>query len=163
MVKKEVKKLELGAGDLRNLEPGWTYHDIQELEGIDIVCDLLDIREHVKEGKVRQLRACHVLEHIPTPKQEDVFAILYDLLAKNGRLYIEVPNFSWHAQLVMQGRDEEAVVYAFGGHLDEYDAHMTGFTPKILERRLKNAGFGGISIEPGSSIKATAYKLIEEE
>ena len=64
----------------------------------------------------------------------------------------------WHAQLLSEGRDEEAVLYCFGGQLDEYDFHKTGFTPKILKRYLEQAGFSALSIEATTEIMATGYK-----
>lgn len=164
MAKKlKPEKLEVGAGKRRNNDTGWTYNDVQKIEGIDIVCDIRDLLEHVEEGCVRQLRACHVLEHFPTNEIDKVVGIFNKLMEQDGQIYIEVPNFQAHANLVMQGRDEEAVLYAFGGHLDEYDRHLTGFTPKILKRVLEMNGFTGVQIRPLSeqntgTMVATAFK-----
>lgn len=136
---------------------GYKHHDIQALPGIDYVCDLFDIEKHV-EGKFSEVQLTHALEHFPTADTQKVLGLLSRLLEDDGKLYIEVPNFAWHAELVMKGRERDAVYYAFGGQLNEWDFHKTGFTPMILEEELLKAGFTNINIERGSSICATAYK-----
>lgn len=137
---------------------GWTNHDVRRLEGIDIVCDLKLIKAHVPDNSCTDIEITHALEHFPTKEVPEVLSIIYDLLQDNGKLYVEVPNFAWHAQLLTEYRDDDAIYYAFGGQLDEYDFHKTGFTPEILERRLKEAGFKDIKISGHDSLKALCIK-----
>ena len=154
----KAEKLELGAGTSRNPDGGWTYQDVQKLDGIDIVCDMLDIDDHVEEGSVKYLKSVHCFEHVPTNKVGPLFEKLFKIMSKGGRIMVRVPNLQWHAQLLAEGRDEEAVLYCFGGQLDEYDFHKTGYTPKILKRHLEQAGFSAVSIEGNTEIMASAYK-----
>ena len=79
------------------------------------------------------------------------------LLAPNGELYLEVPNFEWHSKICLEGRDKDAVWYAFGGQEDEWDFHKAGFTKNILYENLEQAGFKGIQIWNDSSLIAKAY------
>lgn len=144
----EIKRLEIGAGNRRNPEKDWAYQDVKKLDGIDLVCDIKDLKKHLKDKTLEQINARHVLEHFGTQEVDGVLQIIYDLLQQDGKLFIEVPNFMYHAKLVFENRDEEAVIYAFGGQLDEYDFHKTGFTPKILQRKLEYIGFEIINIAP---------------
>lgn len=150
-------KLILCAGD-RHTE-GFTHHDIRKLEGIDIVCDLHDILLHVVEGSCSEIQLTHALEHFPTKETPVILELLYKLLEPGGSLYIEVPNFAWHCHLLLnEYREEDAVYYAFGGQLDEFDFHKTGFTPQILGRALKNAKFQDIDIAGWDSLTAKCIK-----
>jgi hypothetical protein len=80
------------------------------------------------------------------------------LLGENGVLQIETPNFRYHAELCLNGDEEKAIYYAFGGQEDEWDVHKTGFTKNILERELQSAGFKDIEIINGTSLVARATK-----
>lgn len=150
-------KLIVGAGE-RTL-PGFTTHDVQSLPGIDIVCDFWDLPEHVKKGSVTELHMTHVLEHFPMVKTATVLKLLNNLMKKGGKLYIEVPNFYWHALMILQNpRSRQIVEYAFGGQLNEWDFHYNGFTPEILFEDLTLAGFEITDIQPNSSIELWAVK-----
>jgi hypothetical protein len=56
--------------------------------------------------------------------------------------------------------NRQIIEYTFGGQLNEWDLHYTGFTPEILEEDLESAGFTIDSLAPNSSIEcwATAQK-----
>jgi hypothetical protein len=41
-------------------------------------------------------------------------------MAKGGRVLIQSAKFTVACQLLSEGRDEEAVLYCFGGQLDKY-------------------------------------------
>lgn len=151
-------RLVVGAGE-RRVE-GFTHHDIQDLPGIDIVCDFWKLPEHVKKSSCEEIHMTHVLEHFPMAKTGDVLKLLHGLLEKDGKLYIEVPNFYWHALMILQNpRDRQIVEYAFGGQLNEWDFHYNGFTPEILFEDLCTAGFEVTEIHPNSSIECWAKKV----
>lgn len=136
---------------------GYKHHDVRPLEGLDHVCDFFDIPSSIEE-KFNEVHLTHALEHFPTAETQKVLGIISDLLEPGGKLYIEVPNFGWHATLLLEGKDRQAVYYAFGGQLDQYDFHKTGFTESILNEELGKAGFDRISIKNASSLMATCYK-----
>lgn len=161
MLVKNPKWLDCGAGDPSTNEvqaKGYTLQDIEPLPGIDIVCDLVDLDKHVQPKSLEKLRLSHLLEHFPTNSIVGLLEMLYGLLEPGGEIEIFTPNFRWHADLVQQGQDEQAVYYAFGGQLDAWDFHKTGFTPAILYNRLEQAGFIGIRIDPNTSLQALAYR-----
>jgi predicted SAM-dependent methyltransferase len=134
--------------------PEFKTHDIQGEH--DYLCDLFDLP--VEKQSCDVIHFTHALEHFPTAKTETVLDFIYSLLKPGGKLYIEVPNFAWHAKLIAEGRDRDAVYYAFGGQKDEWDFHKTGFTPSILLDELENAGFKNIEIQNGSSLCAWMSK-----
>lgn len=129
------------------------------LPGVDIVCDLFELPKHVKQSSCEEIHMTHVLEHFPFSKTQDVLKILYDLLKKGGRVYIEVPNFYWHSLGILANPlDRQMVEYAFGGQLNEWDFHYNGFTPEILNEDLILAGFTVDELQPNSSIECWASK-----
>jgi hypothetical protein len=149
-------KLILGA-NTRQVE-GYTHHDVKPYPGIDIVCDIWDIGKHVEADSCEEVQLTHVLEHFSNEEVPKLLALIRSILKPGGTFYLEVPNFAWHAELVQQGRAEEAVYYAFGGQLDEWDYHKTGFTPTLLEKKLNEAGFEKIDIDGWSSLSCTCQK-----
>lgn len=150
-------RLILCAGDRRI--DGFKHHDIRPLNGLDYVCDLFDIVKQVKENSCDEIQFTHCLEHFPTKETQKVLGLLSSLLKTGGKLYIEVPNFLWHAKLALnEDRERDAIYYAFGGQLDEWDFHKTGFTPTILQEELEFAGFKDIRIENSSSLSAWCHK-----
>lgn len=151
-------KLVIGAND-RQL-PGWKHHDVKPYPGIDIVCDFWDLPDKVALNSCSELQATHFLEHFPTKDTQKVLALMMSLLKPGGSLYIEVPNFAWHAELVRDGRAEEAVYYAFGGQLDEWDFHKTAFTPTLLQKALTQAGFINIDIDGWTTLCCKCQKSL---
>lgn len=151
-----MKKLVIGAGE-RRVE-GAIHHDVQDLPGIDICCDFWDLPKNTAI-KYDEIYMTHVLEHFPFAKTQDVLKILYDLLKTTGKVYIEVPNFYWHAlEIISDSFNRQMVEYAFGGQLNEFDFHYNGFTPEILREDLILAGFTVDELNPNSSIECWASK-----
>jgi Cft2 family RNA processing exonuclease len=101
----------------------------------------------------------HVLEHFPMAKTQEVLLLIRKLLKKGGKLYIEVPNFYWHAlEIVANPLDRQIVEYAFGGQLNKWDYHYNSFTPELLHEDLGIAGYIVDSLVPNSSIECWASK-----
>jgi predicted SAM-dependent methyltransferase len=154
-------KLDLGSGNPAQGEvqpEGYVLNDVEPHPGIDIVCNIKDIHKVIPKGYCSVVRASHVLEHFTTKETQEVIRMVHDLLEPQGKFLIFVPNFRWHADLVITGNDEMAVHYAFGGQLDEYDLHKTGYTPKILRKYLEENGFTVVSMGNDTSIECLALK-----
>ncbi len=153
----KLTRLVIGAGE-RRVE-GAVHHDVQPLKGIDYVCDFWDLPKHLKKVKFEEIYMTHVLEHFPMAKTKDALLLVKSLLKKNGRLYIEVPNFYWHALKIIENPlNRQAVEYAYGGQLNEWDYHYNGFTPEILHEDLSLAGFIVEQLVPNSSIEVWSTK-----
>lgn len=138
---------------------GFKHHDVKALPGIDYACDIYDITKHVEDGSCDKIEMTHALEHFAKIETQKILKLIHRLLKPGGQVYIEVPNFQWHAELARTGRDRDAIHYCFGGQEDEYDFHKTGFTPTILTEELANAGFKIIKVLPETSILCWAEKV----
>lgn len=150
-------KLVISAGE-RRLE-GFKHHDVQPLDGLDYICDIWDLPKHVKKNSCEEVHFTHALEHFPMAKTREVLELIYNLLAPGGKLYIEVPNFYWHAlEIISNPLNSKIIEYAFGGQLNEWDYHYTGFTPELLHEHLTLAGYIVDSLAPNSSIECYARK-----
>lgn len=150
-------KLVIGSGT-RRVE-GFIHHDILPLEGIDIQCEFFDLPKHVEKGSCEEIHMTHVLEHFPMAKTAGVLKLIKSLLKRGGKLYIEVPNFYWHAVNIIENPlNRQMVEYAFGGQLNEWDFHYNGFTPEILYQDLIRAGFEVLELSPNSSIECWVKK-----
>lgn len=152
-------KLIVGAGE--RLIKGYVHHDVQDLPNIDIVCDFFDLPQRVEENSCSEIQMTHMLEHFPMEQSVAVLHQLWKFLEPGGQLYIEVPNFAWHAKMILEDPSNRQIVeYAYGGQLNKWDFHYNGFTPDILEEDLTEAGFAIKSLEPNSSIECWAIKNV---
>lgn len=150
-------KIIICAGE--RLKNDWITHDVQDLPNIDIVCDFWKLPNYTKD-KYEQAEFTHALEHFPMKESVRALQMIRELLTPGAQLYIEVPNFSWHAkEIIANPRNRQIVEYAFGGQLNKWDFHYNGFTPEILEEDLAKAGFQVRSLEPNSTIECTAIKI----
>lgn len=140
-------RLELGAGDRPT--PGYVHQDIRELDDIEIVCDACDVHLHVGPSACDEIRATHMLEHLPYAETVGVLEQWRFALKPGGELYLEVPNLAWQASAYVSGEisDEELVHYVYGEQDHEHNFHMAGFTPGLLGKRLLQAGY--VQVETG--------------
>lgn len=93
----------------------------------------------------------HVLEHFDYAYELDsVLQEWLRVLAPGGTMYVSVPDLDVLAELFLQKdkltyRERFNIIrMIFGGHVDEYDYHLGGFSQEILTRKLKMAGFTNI-------------------
>lgn len=148
----------IGAG--QRMAPGWTTHDVQPLDGIDIVCDFWELPSHIEAASCDNIEMTHVLEHFPMKDTHRALKLVIGLLKHGGKLYLEVPNFYWHAlEIASDPTNRQIVEYAYGGQLNEWDFHYNGFTPEILTEDLQNAGFKIKEMNPNSSIEVYCEKV----
>jgi len=157
-------KIDIGAGNPVEGEnqagEGYLLQDVEAHQGIDIVCDIRDLKETIGDNLCSEIRASHVLEHFHSKELiSKILPMLKNCLTDDGILNIIVPNFYWHCTLVMAGHDEKAVFYAFGGGLDKYDHHYTGWTPNLATKWLEESGFEILSIYSADCIHIKAKKL----
>lgn len=168
-------KLDIGAGNPAEGESqagkDYVLQDVEAHPGIDIVCDIRELDLELawkfrdttggenKSDVCSEIRASHVLEHFHMKElRGHILPMLKRCLQSGGILNIIVPNFEWHCDLVKQGQDEQAVFYAFGGGLDKYDHHYTGWTPKLADKWLTEAGFEVIDIYVDTCVHVKAKK-----
>jgi predicted SAM-dependent methyltransferase len=158
---KKGMRLDIGSGNPEEgeVQPnGFVLNDVQKHKNIDLVCNIKHLHNFIPDGYCSEVRGSHILEHFGTNEVVEVVKIVYELLEPGGRFTIFVPNFLWHIQLALEDHEQEAIHYAFGGQLDKYDYHKTAFTPKILEKLLKDNGFRIETLVGQTSIACTCLK-----
>jgi predicted SAM-dependent methyltransferase len=161
---KNVKgmKLDIGAGDPATghevQAKGFVLNDIEAYDGIDLVCNILDLPLYVNKEQCSVIRASHVLEHFTNKQVKEVLDIIHSLLEPKGKVEIIVPNLEWHAGLIIEGYHEDAIRYIFGGQQDQWDIHKTGFTANTLYDKVVAAGFNVDEVLNESSITLHAHK-----
>jgi len=138
-------KLDIGAGDPATGQEvqhtGYVLNDVEAYEGIDLVCNILNLDDYIDPEMCSVVRGSHILEHFTNTEVKTVLDAIYRLLEPDGKLEIIVPNLEWHSRLITEGHHSDAVRYMFGGQLDAWDIHKTGFTGNLLYEKVTQAGF----------------------
>jgi 2-polyprenyl-3-methyl-5-hydroxy-6-metoxy-1,4-benzoquinol methylase len=107
------------------IEPGAAYREYALERGLTIYTDLNQLLEN-EPRKFDLVSMIHVLEHVSRPV-DYVRHLRSDLLSKNARLLIEVPNLYAHECFEV--------------------AHLSSFSQDTLTQLLKKAGFRILYIE----------------
>jgi 2-polyprenyl-3-methyl-5-hydroxy-6-metoxy-1,4-benzoquinol methylase len=107
------------------IEPGAAYREYAQERGLTIYTDLNQLLEN-EPRKFDLVSMIHVLEHVSRPV-DYVRHLRSDLLSKNARLLIEVPNLYAHECFEV--------------------AHLSSFSQDTLTQLLKKAGFRILYIE----------------
>lgn len=82
-------KYDLGCGPWKM--PGFYGIDIEQFEGVDEVCDLMQLPWPIADGSAEEIRMSHFLEHITIPI-DDVVQEVHRVLQPNGTFTIILPN-----------------------------------------------------------------------
>lgn len=136
-------KLNLGSRD-RNLA-GFTNIDIDAHPGVDIVCDVSDLKDFKNES-VDEIYASHILEHFQHPKTLSVLKEWNRVLVKGGILYVAVPDFKRAVELYQAlGMQDWIVNYLWGDQGYKTAFHYAGFDLDRLRDLLLDAGFSEAS------------------
>jgi SAM-dependent methyltransferase len=110
--------------EVTGVEPGDAYRAYAEKQGLSMFAGLPELVERQPE-RFDLVSLSHVLEHLPEPV-ETLQSIRRDLLAADGILLLEVPNFYAH---------------------DSYElAHLACYTPHTLREVVRQAGFDVIRV-----------------
>jgi len=134
-------KLDLGAGSTRL--PG--YIPIDDSLGHDVRA--LPFRD----GSVDEIRASHVLEHIPYRQAQSTLEHWFRLLKPGGVIRIAVPDFEKIVQWYTENRGSEVPLeaYLMGGYTSELDGHKAIYQQQKLVGLLEAVGF--VACEPWKS------------
>ena len=114
----ETFQHEFGA-EVTGVEPGNAYRAMAEERDIQMFSSLSDLLE-TNYKPFDLVTMMHVLEHLPEPL-DTLRKIRKELLASNGALLVEVPNFYAHESFEL--------------------AHLSCFSPHSLKEMLHQAGF----------------------
>lgn len=139
-------RLHLGG---RQAKPGWKILNIQAGPNVDFVGSITDLSQF-PDGSVAEIYGSHVLEHVGYAKELlPTLKGFWRVLAQEGRLMISVPDLECLARLfIAPGLDAQQKFHVmrmmFGGQIDDFDVHKTGFSYEILKSFLLQAGFVAI-------------------
>jgi predicted SAM-dependent methyltransferase len=146
------RRLHVGCGDVHI--DGWCNVDIDARTGADVVDDITAL-EKFPDRFAETVYACHVLEHV---SHEDVARVLrtwHRVLAPRSTLYISVPDLdrivriyaaNWEHFQTRPNAPWIGLIY--GGQLDRFDFHRTGFNLCWMTELLERGGFGEVQEYP---------------
>ena len=142
------ERLHLGCGNV-HLE-GWCNIDFRETPATDKVQDVFKLPD-ISPGSAGVIYACHVLEHCGLapnthmPSYPEVLYRWFEVLVPGGVLFVAVPDLKlvFKGLLRFEGAPEGKGFLAalYGGQNYPGNAHFCGFTEKMLERAMGDAGF----------------------
>jgi hypothetical protein len=180
-----MKLLNVGGNSKDILIPvyynGWEHHllDIDPRGNPDICCDAVLLKDKKKyKGRYDSVYCSHNLEHFYLHKAKDVLKGFFHVLNENGFCHIRVPHImNVLRKVVCYNMDLTDTLYTvtggpitsfdvlFGWQLqvresgNDYFAHKSAFTPKMLHNELINAGFPYVYIqECDYELRAYAFK-----
>jgi predicted SAM-dependent methyltransferase len=148
---KTSRKLHIG-GRVRT--PGWEVLDAIPAPWVDHVANAAHL-VGFPDNTFEALYASHVLEHFDYKDQ--LSATLQEwrrVLVPGGTLHVSVPDLDILARLFLDRNllsiDDRFLVMRmiFGGHIDEYDYHLTGLNEEFLTKYLQLSGFTAIRRVP---------------
>ena len=125
---------------------GWEILNIQPLNMVDHVGNANDL-SRFNDHSFAHLYVSHVLEHFDYKELATVLGEWHRVLTPGGRIDISVPDFDRICRLFLQkGRLSAAdrvllMKMIYGGHIDQYDYHLVGFTEEFLASYLTETGF----------------------
>ncbi len=135
-------KLHIGGTETKE---GWSVLNIQQVPGVDYVGDIQNMP--FDDGAVDEIYACHILEHLSYQGElQKALKECRRVLKPGGVFRISVPNLLVLCGLLCTpGIDPSEQMHLmriiYGGQVDEYDHHKTGFTVDLLASFLSQAGF----------------------
>jgi SAM-dependent methyltransferase len=140
-------RLNLGCGD--DYREGYVNIDVRTDCGADEIADATLLP--YADGVADEVLALDLLEHFPAARTAQVLAEWRRVLRPGGMLTVRVPNVEGLAGRLLR-RPEQArliVENLYGGHRwgpdGMWDAHHTGWTPRMLDEDLGAAGFDVLS------------------
>lgn len=142
-IRNTIRRLHIG-GTIR--KKGWENFNALSDSSVDHLGDAADL-SRFEDNTFMEIYASHVLEHFEYQLQlKMVLAEWFRVLALGGTLYISVPNLDifaemWNEHGTTDGERFFIMQMIFGGHVDAFDYHFSGFNEAILSKYLKECGF----------------------
>jgi predicted SAM-dependent methyltransferase len=149
MLKSSLKpmaiKLHIGGQEIR---PGWKILDIESRPEVDFVGDASCL-DQFADHSIEAIYASHILEHFHYQLDQELNKTLAEwhrVLTPGGSLYLSVPDMDILCHLYTRPnatlQDKYSIMRVlFGGQLNPYDVHRSGFNFAILSAYLEKAGF----------------------
>lgn len=135
----EHVKLHLGCG--KNHFDGFINIDLRQTSATDFECDIC--RLPFADNSVELVETFHVIEHLPRHDVSVAIREWHRVLADNGKLVIECPDFDGVAREYVQG-NESRIDNIFGLQRFEGDTHLFGYNESRLRKLLEDSHFTNI-------------------
>jgi len=139
---KETTKLHIGCGG--RYIPGFVHIDVRKLPQIDYVAsaDKLDM---FGDNSVDLIYCCHILEHFPRQRTEQVLREWYRVLRVGGILRLAVPDFEKLVEVYLKTKDMKLVLGSLVGRQDYAEnTHYMVFDFTSLSEALQRVGFKNV-------------------
>jgi hypothetical protein len=159
-----MKVLNVGGGNKKIAIPAhyadWDHVllDIQEGEGVDVVCNAVDMADKLEPKMYDSIYSSHNLEHHYRHNLPKLFDGFKHVLKDAGFVEIHVPNMQSVFEHCASGKDIEDIayvsaagpiryvdmIYGLGSMIDEnngFMSHHNGFTAKSLGNLFFQVGF----------------------
>jgi hypothetical protein len=143
-----TKFLDVGSSDVTRAGMFDTYGELEvtRLDADpetwpDVVHNMMDPLPPEHQGKYDIVLASHMLEHIEYRYVNQVMRNIVEAVKIGGEVWVFVPSMEWCAREILIGRDGIGLQgTVFGGEMNPWDYHKTGFTLPLLAATLKAAG-----------------------
>lgn len=141
-----MPKLNLGCG--AEILKGYTNIDIREVPGCNLIADVAKLA--ILDSIVDEIRASHVIEHVPKAILPKVIEEWNRVLKMGGVLNVYCPNAQQIAQDYIEGLIDckKFSRLLFGNQAYPEDLHYTSFDKERLEELFCAFGFEVIGREP---------------
>lgn len=138
------RKLHVGGKEKAD---GWEILNANPGPDVDHNCNAIDLNIF-EDGTFSELYASHILEHFDYVEEVGkALSEWHRVLEPKGKIYIGVPDLDSLAEMLCDKAnysmtDRFGIMrIIFGGHVDQYDYHYTGFNFEILSAYLRETGF----------------------
>jgi predicted SAM-dependent methyltransferase len=145
-------KLHLGCGGVAI--PGFCNVDVDPHTAADIVDDISTL-EKFPNGHADLVYACHVLEHLPLAEVATTLGSWHRVLRPGGEVFISVPDldrivqiYASHLEHFQTRPNNPWLGLIYGGQVDRFDFHRTGFNLAWVSELLERAGFRDVREYP---------------
>ena len=132
----------------KEIHPEWKILDAIEADHVDYICNAGNLKIF-EDSSVSRIYASHVLEHFHYGLNNEVLNTLQEwkrVLVPGGQLLLSVPDLKtlcWlylHPNLMPIER-HHIMRMIFGGQIDHYDVHKSGFDIETISLYLEEVGF----------------------
>lgn len=143
-----IRKLHIGG---KQSSEGWEVLDALPGPHVAHVCNANDL-SLFSDNTFAEIYASHVAEHLDY--KDELSATLVEwmrVLQPGGKLYVSVPDLDVLSGMILEKNrltvEERYFVMRmiFGGHVDQYDYHVTGLNEDFLTVFLRTAGYINIT------------------
>ncbi len=138
-------RLHLGCGNIKI--KGFCNVDALHTVAVDVVDDIRKLR-NFPDKCASEIYACHVLEHFSHAEIQPILERWFEILQPGGILRISVPDIDRIVSIYQKNLthfhtkgNAPWIGLIYGGQVNEYDHHKTGFNATWLSYLLESVGY----------------------